>query len=106
METHKATGRGEGSHISSSTHGGGRETSCTVGGGGGGTEIFPSTIEKGRGQRNLPRNLSNHMDRQACTRDTVLVKSREMTGRSQTLPWWLGGGRVKTTETKIHWTRW
>jgi hypothetical protein len=32
------------------------------------------------------------MDRQACTRDTVLVKSREMTGRSQTLPWWMGGG--------------
>jgi hypothetical protein len=30
------------------------------------------------------------MDRQAPTRDTVLVKSREMTGRSQTLPQWLG----------------
>ncbi len=32
--------------------------------------------------------------------DTVLVKSREITGRSQTLPLWLGeGGRkVKTTE--------
>jgi hypothetical protein len=37
------------------------------------------------------RNLSNHMDRQARTGDTVLVKSREMTGRSQTLPWWLKG---------------
>jgi hypothetical protein len=42
-------------------------------------------------------------DRQACARDTVLVKSREMTSRSQTLPWWLGGGGVKTTENKIHW---
>jgi hypothetical protein len=35
------------------------------------------------------------MDRQARTRDTVLVKIREMTGRSQTLPWWLGGKRGK-----------
>jgi hypothetical protein len=35
------------------------------------------------------------MDRQARIGDTVLVKSREMTGRSQTLPWWLGeeGGK-------------
>ncbi len=39
----------------------------------------------------LPRNLSNHMDRQARTRDTVLVNSREMTGKSQTLPWLRGG---------------
>jgi hypothetical protein len=48
------------------------------------------------------------MDRQARTGDTVLVKSREMTGggKSQTLPWWLGGGGVKTTENKIHWPRW
>jgi hypothetical protein len=38
------------------------------------------------------------MDRQALTRDTVYVKSREMTG-------WLGEG-VKTTENKIHWLRW
>jgi hypothetical protein len=31
-----------------------------------------------------------HMDRQARTRDRVLaVKSREITGRGQTLPWWL-----------------
>jgi len=39
------------------------------------------------------KNLSNHVDRQARTRDTVLVKSKEMTGRSQPqpLPWWLGG---------------
>jgi hypothetical protein len=36
------------------------------------------------------------MDRQACTRDTVLVKSGEMTVyRSQTLTWWLGGSRGK-----------
>jgi hypothetical protein len=32
----------------------------------------------------LPRNLSNHRDRQARARDIVLVKSRE---RSQTLQW-------------------
>jgi hypothetical protein len=31
------------------------------------------------------------MERQTRTRDTVLVKSREMTGRSQTLPRWLEG---------------
>jgi hypothetical protein len=37
------------------------------------------------------------MDRQARTRDTVLrvVKSREMTGRSQTLPYVSGGRRGK-----------
>jgi hypothetical protein len=28
------------------------------------------------------------MNRQARTGDTVLAKSREMTGRSQTLPWY------------------
>ncbi len=43
------------------------------------------------------------MDRQARTGCTVLVRTREMTGRSQTLPWWLGGGEVKTTENKINW---
>jgi hypothetical protein len=32
------------------------------------------------------------MDRQVRIDDTALVKSREMTGRSQTLPWWPGGG--------------
>ncbi len=36
-------------------------------------------------------NLSYHMDRQARTGDTLLVKSREMTDRTQTLRWWLGG---------------
>ncbi len=46
------------------------------------------------------------MDRQARTGNTVLVKSREMTGRSQTLPWWLWEGGVKTTENKIRWLRW
>jgi hypothetical protein len=46
------------------------------------------------------------MDRQARTRDTVLVKRGEMTSRSQTLPWWLVGGGEKTTENKIHWPRW
>ncbi len=50
----------------------------------------------------LPRNLSNHMDWQTRTGDTMSVKSREM---SQTLPWWWGGGRRgKTTENKIHWS--
>jgi hypothetical protein len=39
----------------------------------------------------VPRNLSHNMDRQARTGDTVLVKSIEMTGRIQTLRWWLGG---------------
>jgi hypothetical protein len=44
----------------------------------------------------FPRNLANYMDKQACIRDTVLVKNREMTGRSQTLLWWLReGGRGK-----------
>ncbi len=52
-----------------------------------------------------PRNLSNHMDRQAHTSNTVLVKCRELTGRRQTMPKWLGGGRVKTTENKKHWPR-
>ncbi len=54
----------------------------------------------------LPRNLSNHMDRQALSGDAVLVKNREMTGRSQRLPWWLRGEGVKTTENKIRWLRW
>jgi len=34
------------------------------------------------------------MIRQAPTSDT-LIKSREMTGRAQKLPWWLGWRRVK-----------
>ncbi len=38
--------------------------------------------------------------RQARTGDTVLVKSREMTGRTQTLSWWLGGEGIQTTKTK------
>jgi hypothetical protein len=62
-------------------------------------------VEASTNAVHLPRNLSNHMGRQARTRDTVIVKSREMTGRSQTLPLWLGGDRVKTTETKTHWPR-
>jgi hypothetical protein len=40
------------------------------------------------------------MDREASTPDTALVRSRKMTGRSHTLPWWLGGEGVKTTENK------
>ncbi len=39
------------------------------------------------------------------TGDTVLVKSREMTGRTQTLQWWLKGEGVKTTENKIDFPR-
>ncbi len=39
----------------------------------------------------LPRNLSHKMIRQARIGDTVLVKSREMPSRTQTLPWWLEG---------------
>ncbi len=53
----------------------------------------------------LPRNLLNHMDRQARTSDTLLVKSRELTGRSQTLLWWLDGGGMKTAENKKYWLR-
>ncbi len=40
------------------------------------------------------------MARQLRIDDTeALVKSRKMTGRSQTLPWWLGEEGVKTTES-------
>jgi hypothetical protein len=46
------------------------------------------------------------LDMQARTGDTVLVMGIEMTGRSQTLPSWLGREWVKTTENKIHWPRW
>ncbi len=53
----------------------------------------------------FPRNLSNHLDRQDRIRNTVLVKKREMTGRSQTMAQWLGRGEIKTTENKIHWPR-
>ncbi len=47
------------------------------------------------------------MDRQARNGDTVLIKSREMTGRTQRIDCrgGLGGGGVKTTENKIRWTR-
>jgi hypothetical protein len=45
----------------------------------------------------FPRNLSNHWDwqRQAHKGDTVLVRSREMTGWNQTHPWREGGKRGK-----------
>ncbi len=39
-----------------------------------------------------PLQSYGSLDRQASTRDTVLVKSREMIGRSQTHPRWLGVG--------------
>ncbi len=40
----------------------------------------------------VPRNLSLHMNRQARTGDTMLVNSREMTGRILTVPWLVGEG--------------
>jgi hypothetical protein len=40
------------------------------------------------------------MIRQACSFDAMLVKSREMTGKTQKLLWWLGVEGVKTTENK------
>jgi hypothetical protein len=43
---------------------------------------------------------THDMDRQARTGGLMLVMRREMTSRIQTLPWWLGGEGVKTTETK------
>ncbi len=51
------------------------------------------------------------MDRQACTGDTVLAQSREMTGTLRKEPntqnyeqnTSRGGRGVKTTENKIHW---
>jgi hypothetical protein len=49
----------------------------------------------------LPGNLTNYKDRQAHTGDRVLVRCRGMTGRSQTLSWWLEGGGVKTTEKNV-----
>ncbi len=56
----------------------------------------------------VPRNLSHHLIRQARTGGTVLVKSREMTGGSQTMPWGEGGGRggegIKTTENRVQLT--
>jgi hypothetical protein len=42
------------------------------------------------------------MNRQALTGDKVIVKSIEMAVRSQTLPRWIWGGKVKTTENKIY----
>jgi hypothetical protein len=45
-----------------------------------------------------PTNHSHHMIRQARIGDTLLVKSREMTGRTQKLPWRRGGEGVKKTE--------
>jgi len=42
----------------------------------------------------------NHMVRQARTGDTVLAKSREMTGRTQTLPWPGGWGRTGKDDRK------
>jgi hypothetical protein len=38
----------------------------------------------------MPRNHSNHIYRQPRTGDTVIVKGRDITCSSQTLPWWLG----------------
>jgi hypothetical protein len=53
--------------------------------------IKKETKKLGRGPRTssfwVPRNLFHPMIRQARTGDTVLVKSKEMTGGTQTLPW-------------------
>ncbi len=49
------------------------------------------------------------MDRQARNGDTVLVKSRDMTGRTQTLPWRLGGeggGGREDERKQMQWPRW
>ncbi len=54
----------------------------------------------------VPRNLTTHMIRQAHTGDTVLVKGREMTGRTQKHCHVAGGEGIKTTENKIHRRRW
>ncbi len=57
----------------------------------------------------VPRNLSNRMVRAVLTGDTVLVKSREITGRGQdpnTAAVTGGEGVKKTTESKIHLSRW
>ncbi len=55
----------------------------------------------------VPRNLSHHMIKQTRTDDTVLVKSKEMAGRTQKLSMVAGGREgVKTTENKMHWPRW
>jgi hypothetical protein len=40
------------------------------------------------------------MIRQGHTSDIGLVKSREMKGRTKTLPWWLGGEEVKKDDRK------
>jgi hypothetical protein len=44
-------------------------------------EDFEKKLENVRLLFGPPPYLSSHMDRQACTGDIVLVKSREMTGR-------------------------
>jgi hypothetical protein len=36
----------------------------------------------------------------------MLVKSKEMKGRSPTLPRWMGRRRLNSTENKIHWPPW
>jgi len=51
----------------------------------------------------LTRNLSNHMDRQARTGDTLLRESRHVGATNGRGGW--GEGGVKTTEIKIHWPR-
>jgi hypothetical protein len=46
------------------------------------------------------------MDRQARIGGTVLVKSREMTGKAQTLAVVAVGRRGKDDRKQIHWPRW
>jgi hypothetical protein len=47
-----------------------------------------------------PTTLSRQMDRQAPTGDTVYVKSREITVRTQTMPWWVGKKGKRRQKTK------
>jgi hypothetical protein len=48
----------------------------------------------------VPRNLSHHIIRLARIGDTVLVTSREMTGRTQTLHAVVAGGRRGKDDSK------
>ncbi len=53
-----------------------------------------------------PLQSTNKWIGEARTRVTVLVKSKERTGRSQTLPWWEGGKGKKRRQKKIHFPHW
>ncbi len=81
-----------------------------------GSSCYSSRFSKSREDRILrgrqlssilvQQNIYHHMIREDRTVDTVLVKSREMTDRTQSMPRSVWGKGVKTTENKIHWIRW